>query len=138
MNKKDIVIVCSPLPSGGRGLSLQQNFKKGGGLDRISIFRGGLLVKTEVGIGLRTKKIKYYRGSLKNPIFRGWGFTKNQYMGRELAKRGGGAGQFADLRGAWRKRGGVFLRGVDTPMHIMIVKSKFWISANYSFDHLMQ
>ena len=33
---------------------------------------------------------------------------------------GGGAGQFADLRGAWQERGGgVFQGGIDTPMPTM-------------------
>ena len=44
------------------------------------------------------------------------GFTKNQYRGGELPKKGGGLGQFVDLRGgAWQERG-----GVDTPMHTMM------------------
>ena len=37
----------------------------------------------------------------------------------------GGLGQFADLRGAWQERGGVFQwgeGGVDTPMHTMNTK----------------
>ena len=60
--------------------------------------------------------------SLKNRTFRRGGFTKNQYRGRGLPKKGG-LGQFADLRGgAWQERGDVaFERGemVDTPMHTM-------------------
>ena len=88
-----------PPPFWGAGVEPPIKFQKAGGgagVDRIE-----LLVKREVGMGLRIKK-KYYRGSLKNPIFRGWGFTKNQYIGRELAKRGGGGGpgQFAYLKGA--------------------------------------
>ena len=46
---------CAPPPpppiclgGGGRGLSLLPNFQKDGGLDRVSIFREGLLGKREV------------------------------------------------------------------------------------------
>ena len=43
---------------------------------------------------------------------------KNQYRGG-LPKTGG-LGQFIDLRGAWKEREGVFLRGeIDNPMHTM-------------------
>ena len=50
---------------------------------------------------------------------------KNKYRGGGLPEKGG-FGQFADLKGGGggglaRKSGLVFLRGVDTPMHIMIV-----------------
>ena len=44
--------------------------------------------------------VRGYGGSLKNLIL--GGFTKNQYIGIGLPQKGG-----------------VFLRGVDTPMHIM-------------------
>ena len=44
------------------------------------------------------------------------GFTKNQFRGEDCLKRGG-LGQFANITEAWQVRGGVFLRGVDTPMH---------------------
>ena len=51
---------------------------------------------------------------MKSPIFLlGGGFTKNKYIVENCLKKGG-LGQFADLRGAWQKRGGgggVFLRG---------------------------
>ena len=53
-------------------------------------------------MGLRIKNfniINIFRGVHKKPIYRG-----------ELPKKGG-LGQFADLRGAWQKRGGVFLSG---------------------------
>ena len=53
-------------------------------------------------------------GSWKNLSFR-WGFTKNQYIGGIAWKRG--LGQFADFRGAWQERGGVFEGGVDTPVY---------------------
>ena len=49
------------------------------------------------------------------------GVLKNQYIG-ELPKKGGGLGQFVDLRGGGlgKKEGVVFLRGgVDTPMPTM-------------------
>ena len=49
------------------------------------------------------------------------GGYKNQYIGGNGLKRGGGGlGQFADLRGAFQKRGGSVFWGVDTPMYIMI------------------
>ena len=47
-----------------------------------------------------TKKVykqKYFGGSLKNLTLRG-GFTKNQYRGGGLPKKGG-LGQLANLRG---------------------------------------
>ena len=46
------------------------------------------------------------------------GFTKKAiYRGNRLTRR---LGQFADLGGGiLQKRGLVFLRGVDTPMHTM-------------------
>ena len=44
---------------------------------------------------------------------------KNQYRAGDCLK-GGGGGQFADLRGSLaRKRWVVFLRGNGTPMHTM-------------------
>ena len=50
------------------------------------------------------------------------GFTKNQYRGGRLSKKGGRE-SFADLRGggcAWQGRGGdVSEERVETPMHIM-------------------
>ena len=30
---------------------------------------------------VKDKKFQYYRGLLNNPIFKGGGFTKNQYIG---------------------------------------------------------
>ena len=58
--------------------------------------------------------MKYFWGSLKNPIFKGDGrFTKNQYRGGGLPKRG-----------AWtvcRFKGGLSKKeGVDTPMHTIV------------------
>ena len=49
-------------------------------------------------------------------------FTKNQYRGRGLPKKGG-LGQFADSRGGGggKKERGMFLRGSgDTPVHTML------------------
>ena len=47
------------------------------------------------------------------------GFTKNQYRGAGLPKKGG-FGQFANLRGgAWQEREAGVLEGVDTLMHTM-------------------
>ena len=44
-------------------------------------------------------------------------------MGGLPKNKGGGLGQFADLRGgAWQEPGGgVFEGGVDTPMHTMVI-----------------
>ena len=54
---------------------------------------------------------KWDEGSLKNPIFRGEGFTKNQYI-RENCLKGGGIGQLAGLGGVLvKKRRKEFLRG---------------------------
>ena len=35
----------------------------------------------------KDEKFYYHEGSLKNPIFRGEGFTKNQYIGGNCLKR---------------------------------------------------
>ena len=67
--------------------------------------------------GLRIKNIVYYVGSLKSLIFR-VGSWKKQYIGGICWKKG--LEQFADLRGGLtEKRELVFLRGVDTQMHVM-------------------
>ena len=56
---------------------------------------------------------------------------KNQYIGGNCLKRQR-LGQFADLRGAWQKEGGVFEGGgVDIPMHAMVYSNllvfySFW------------
>ena len=73
-------------------------------------------------MGLTIKNSNNFWGSLKNPIFRGrGGGSLKAIIERGLPKKGR-IGQFADLR-MWgdlaRKRGMVFLKGVDTPMHIM-------------------
>ena len=60
---------------------------------------------------LRRKNVNIMGNSLKNPIFSG--VPKKPIYKGELPKKGGGLGQFQDLRwgeGAWQKRG-VFLRG---------------------------
>ena len=46
-------------------------------------------------------------------VLGGEGFTKSQYIGGGLPKKGGRLGQFVDLRGgAWQERGGgVFFFG---------------------------
>ena len=36
--------------------------------------------------GVKDEKFEYYGGSLKNPIFRGEGFTKKQYIGGDCLK----------------------------------------------------
>ena len=57
------------------------------------------------------------------------GCLKNQYIGEDCLKKGGGLGQFEDLRGGGgggglaRKRRLVFLGGVETPIHAMIANS---------------
>ena len=59
-------------------------------------------------MGLRMKN---YGGSLKNPIFGGDEFTKNQYIGENCLKKRG-LGQFAGLGGVLlKKRKKEFLRG---------------------------
>ena len=46
-----------------------------------------------------------------------WGFTEKPIYRGELPEKGG-LGQFADLRGACRRRGGsCFWGGVDTPVY---------------------
>ena len=76
---------------------------------------------------LRMKNFNIFKGSLKNPTFRGGeGSRKTNIEGGGLSKKGR-LGQFTDLRwgrgGLARKRGVVFLReggGVDTTMHTMV------------------
>ena len=60
---------------------------------------------------------------MEKPDFKGEGSTQKNYLGEGLPKKGGGLGQYANLRGglARKRGGGVFLRGkgVDTPLHAM-------------------
>ena len=63
--------------------------------------------------------------TMKNLIFF-WGGGVNEkpiLRGNCLKRRGGGLGQFADLRrGAWQERGGQCFWGqVNTPMHTMAI-----------------
>ena len=57
---------------------------------------------------------------MKNPIFRkgGGGVVTKKQTKWEFRKKGV-LGQFPDLRGGrlGKKEGGVFMRGVDNPMH---------------------
>ena len=68
-------------------------------------------------MGLRMKKFNIIGVHWKIQIFKGVGFTKNQYTGGKLPKKEGGGGgelgQFAELRGA----GPVFLRGGLIPKY---------------------
>ena len=67
-------------------------------------------------MGIKDKKTVYYEGLLKNLIFRVG--SQKKYIGG-LPKKGG-LGQFEDLRGGLaKKKSVVFLRGVDTQMHVM-------------------
>ena len=72
---------------------------------------------------------------MKNPTFKG-GFMKNQYRRGRLPKKGR-LGQFTDLRGRLgiaRKRGVMFLKGIETPMHTIIlfpVKHQFSVSVHF-------
>ena len=66
-----------------------------------------MLLKDEVGV--RDKKIHYARGSLKITIFTKRVSQKN-IQGVDLPKKRE-IGQFADLRGAWQKRGGGVFEG---------------------------
>ena len=47
------------------------------------------------------------------------GISRKTIIYREELPKKGGLGQWTDLRGAWQKRGGIFDRGIDTPMHTM-------------------
>ena len=77
------------------------------------------LLKDEAG--LRKKNFNILGSSLKNPIFRGWGFPINQCIGGNYLKRG--LGQLPNLRGILAKKwGGIFegVGGGDTLMHTMV------------------
>ena len=58
--------------------------------------------------GVKDEKFDYYRGSLKNQIFRG-GFVNEKLIYREELPKKGGIGQSSDLsgeEGLGKKRGG--------------------------------
>ena len=76
------------------------------------------------------------RGLMKNTIFWGEEFTKNQYV-RGIPSKGG-LGQFADLRGpAWRKRGGCFWGGWYPSGHYKSVgyKSECLVDVDSALKH---
>ena len=56
-------------------------------------------------MGLRMKNVNIMGGSLKNLIFRGGSPKKRMYRGNCL-KKGGGLGQFLNLRRVLHKKGG--------------------------------
>ena len=56
--------------------------------------------------------IQLFWGSLKNPNFRGGGFTKNQYRGGgDCLKRGAWTVSQFKIKGAWQETGGGVLEG---------------------------
>ena len=65
--------------------------------------------------GVKDQKIWYYGGSLKNLSFRGGRVPEKPIYRVEFSEKEG-LRQFADLRGAWWKRGGGILRGVWYPI----------------------
>ena len=119
-------IVCTP-PSlsagGGDGgeLNLLPKFQKGE-LEKTSTLRRGLLEKS--GVIFFTGGLQFYNNKnththththkseiLNDKKFIFCAFTKKSDV-KERGGRGGGGGEFADLRGGLaRKRGVVFLRG---------------------------
>ena len=75
--------------------------------------------------GVKDEKFQFYRGSLKNLIFKEGVCEKPICMG-ELPKSGAWTVcRFKEGGGGWQRKGG-FLRGVDTPMHSMVGKV-FWV-----------
>ena len=73
-------------------------------------------------MGLRMKNLNILGVHGKIRVLEGQFHEKPIYRGDCLKRGGGGFEQFADLRGGLaRKRGVVFLRGVDTPMHTIII-----------------
>ena len=63
-------------------------------------------------MGLRMKNVNIVGVYRKIRLLRGGVHEKPVYRG-EMPIRGGGLGQFADLRGAWRKRGGCVFKEVE-------------------------
>ena len=71
---------------------------------------------------LRMKNVNIFGIHWKIRLLGGDGLEKPIYKGGGLPKKGGGLGQFVDLRGgeAWQERvGWCFWGGVDTPMPTM-------------------
>ena len=62
--------------------------------------------------GVKDEKFKYYKGLLKNPIFKGSFHEKPLCIAENCLKWGTG-------EGLAKKEGLVFLGGIDTPMHTM-------------------
>ena len=88
------IIVCThPSPFLLVGVEPPTKFRKGGGLDRISILRGGLLGKMEVTSFGRGGGCSFFIKVLivgvywKIRFLGGVGFWKNQYIGGSLAKK---------------------------------------------------
>ena len=52
------------------------------------------------------------------------GVTKNQYIGGTALKGGGAHGQFADLKGACRRRGGGVFEGEGPNQNLSIGQTK--------------
>ena len=103
-------IVCTPLSTGHRGRgggggASIQNFKKLGTWQDLRMF-----------FSVITKNLNWEISTKNLVTFKRWdgmGFIRENWLKR-------GAWQFADLRGGLlKKRGFIFLRGLDTPMHIM-------------------
>ena len=70
--------------------------------------------------GVKDEHFQYYGGSLKNPIFRGKGFTKNQEGGRL---------RFCRSKGSLVKKG----EGVDIPMDTMKMKNSSSLTEPQSY-----
>ena len=77
--------------------------------------------------GVKDEHFQYYGGSLKNPIFRGKGFTKNQDIGGNCLK--GGRLRFCRSKGSLVKKG----EGVDIPMHTMKMKKSYSLTEPQSY-----
>ena len=67
-------------------------------------------------MGIKDKKL-YTMDVHRKIWFLGFIHNKEQYIGWFSKKRG--LGLFVDLRGVLAKNGVVFLRGIDTQMHVM-------------------
>ena len=77
---------------------------------------------------LRMKSFNILRVHWKIQLL-GRGFTKNQYRGGNCLKRG--AWTVSSFKGGFaRKRGMVFLRGVDTLIHTM---NTYWVQNDVKY-----